>query len=263
MNSVLEELELGCWREASRILDEVGLSDAYLTAILMGVARAMSYRAAGDHGLAWATLGVAAARMHRRYPRLPLQSVNETGEEDDIPSWPGEVVRLALPRQPAAGGDAELVYRAVQLIWREQGELSDLFRWSAEPPSGLTADKHILVLAFVEYMCWVRHDPGTWTRTAPADEEAAAVEERIGELRDGLRAAFLRSATDLRRLRRPDAGEMSRMVWNGAGKYNGLQRLAILELARRSAPPWVDSAKPADCPARQSALNASQFARPA
>jgi hypothetical protein len=189
--------------------------------------------------------------------------VNETGLVDDIPSWPGEVERLALPAEPPAGGHAELVFRTVRLIWREQQELSDLFRRSVERSTGLSPAMHILVLAFVEYMCWVRHDPGTWTKTEAVDEEAAAVELRIDALRDGLRADFLHSATDLRRLRQPAAGEMSLMIWNNGGKYNGLQRLAILELARRSAPPWVDSARPADCPVRLSAVSAWQFARAA
>jgi hypothetical protein len=263
MISVIEALELGNWRKASRILHEDGLPDAYLAAVLMRVARAMSHRAAGEHSLAWTILGGAAAQLRRLHSRLPCLSVNETGLVDDIPSWPGEVVRLALPPKPAAGGEAELVFRSVRLIWREQQELSDLFRRIAERSTDLTPATHILVLAFVEYMCWVRHDPGTWTRAMPVDEEAAAVEERIDGLRDGLRTEFLRSATDLRRLRYPAAGEMSLMVWSVGGKYNGLQRLAILELARRSAPPWIDSAKPADCPFRLGSVNAWQFARAA
>jgi hypothetical protein len=263
MISVIEALELGNWRKASRILHDADLPDAYLAVVLMRVARAMSYRAVGEFSLAWTTLGGAAGQLRRRLPGLPLLSVNETGLVDDIPSWPGEVERLALPTKPATGGRAELVYRSVRLIWREQQELSDLFRRIAERSTELTPATHVLVLAFVEYMCWVRHDPGTWTKTAAIDEEAAALELRIDALRDGLRADFLRSATDLRRLHQPAAGEMSLMVWNNGGKYNGLQRLAILELARRSAPPWVDSAKPDDCPVRLSSTSAWQFARAA
>jgi hypothetical protein len=263
MITVIEALELGNWRKASRILYDVDLPDAYLAVVLMRVARAMSYRAVGEFRLAWTTLGGAAGQLHRRLDGHPRLAVNETGLVDGIPSWPGEVVRLALPPKPPDGGQAELVFRVVRLIWREQQELSDLFRRIAERPIELTPAMHILVLAFVEYMCWVRHDPGTWTKTGAVDEEAAAVEVRIDALRDGLRAGFLRSATDLRRLSQPTAGEMSLMVWNNGGKYNGLQRLAILELARRSAPPWVDSAKPADCPVRLSSISAWQFARAA
>ncbi len=223
----------------------------------------MSYRAAGEHSLAWTALGGAASQLLRHYPGLPCLSVNETGLVDDIPSWPGEVQRLALPRKPTTGGDADadLVFRSVRLIWREQQELSQLFRRIAERAADLTPATHILVLAFVEYLCWVRHDPGTWTKGAPVDEEAAAVEERIEAFRGGLRAEFLRSATDLRRLHYPKAGEMSLMVWNGGGKYDGLLRRAILELGRRTAPPWTGSARPADCPARLSSVNAWQFAR--
>ena len=265
MNSVIEALELGNWRKASRILHETELLDAYLAVILMRVARAMSYRAAGEHSLAWTVLGGAAAQLRRRYQGLPCLSVNDTGQIDDVPSWPGEVERLALLRKPTTGGDpeADLVFRSVRLIWREQQELSDLFQRIDQGSPGLTPATQILVLAFVEYLCGVRHDPGTWTKGAPVDEEAADVEERIDAFRDGLRAEFLRSATDLRRLRYPNAGEMSLMVWSGGGKYNGLQRLAIIELARRTAPPWVGSARPADCPVRLSSLNAWQFARAA
>jgi hypothetical protein len=263
MIGVIEALELGNWRKASRILHEAELLDAYLATTLMRVARAMSYRAIGEHSRAWTTLGGAALQLRRRHPRLPCLAVNDTGQIDDVPSWPGEVERLALPPKPAAGGDAELIFRAVRLIWREQQELSELFQRIAERSAELTPATHILVLAFVEYMCWVRHDPATWTKAAPVDEEAAAVEERIDALRDGLRAEFLRSATDLRRLRYPSAGEMSLMVWSNGGKYNGLQRLAIRELARRPEPPWAGPGKPADCPSRLSSVNAWQFARAA
>jgi len=261
MISVIGALELGDWREALRILQHSGPADAHLAAVLHRVARAMSFRAAGDHGLAWAILGVAATRMLDQYTDLPCLAVNETGDVDGIPSWPGEVERLALPPRPSFGGHAELVYRSVRLIWREQHELSYLFQRVAERSVELTPATHILVLSFVEYMCWVRHDPSTWT--APVEEEPLDAEKRIAELRDGLRVGFLRSATDLRRLNQPAAGDMSLMVWNDSGRYNGVQRLAILELARRPAPPWVGLSKPVDCPARLSAVNAWQFVRAA
>ncbi|TDD55419.1 hypothetical protein E1263_26065 [Kribbella antibiotica] len=260
MIGVIEALELGNWRKASRILHDTELADPYLAIVLMTVARAMSYRAVGEHSLAWTTLGRAAVLMLRRHPGLPCLAVNDTGEIDDVPAWPGEVERLALPLRMARG---DLLFRSVRLIWREQQELSDLFRRIEQRPAELTPATHILVLAFVEYLCWVRHDAGTWTRGTPVDDEAAAIEQRIDALSDGLRAEFLRSATDLRRLRYPAAGKMSLMVWSAGGTYNGLQRLAILELARRPEPPWGESVKPADCPSRLSSVNAWQFARTA
>jgi hypothetical protein len=263
MNGVIEALELGNWRKASRILHDTELTDPYLAIVLMTVARAMSYRAVGEHSLAWTTLGRAAVLMLRRHPGLPCLAVNDSGDVDDVPAWPGEVERLALPVRLGRGGVGDLLFRAVRLIWREQEELSDLFRRIDQRPAELTPATHILVLAFVEYLCWVRHDAGTWTRGTPVDEEAADIERRIDALSDGLRTAFLRSATDLRRLRYPDAGKMSLMVWSGGGTYNGLQRLAILELARRPEPPWGGSAKLVDCPARSSSVNAWQFARTA
>ncbi|MFK4084000.1 hypothetical protein ACI2LF_07825 [Kribbella sp. NPDC020789] len=263
MITVIEALELGNWRKASRILHDTELPDPYLAIVLMTVARAMSYRAVGEHSLAWTTLGRAAVLMLRRHPRLPRLVVNDAGQIDDVPSWPGEVERLALPPRSAPGSESELLFRAVRLVWREQQELSDLFRRIDQRPADLTPATHILVLAFVEYLCWVRHDAGTWTRSAPIDEEAAAIEARIDALSDGLRAEFLRSATDLRRLRYPAAGKMSLMVWSAGGNYNGLQRLAILDLARRPEPPWGESLKSADCPSRSSSVNAWQFARTA
>ncbi|MET7282215.1 hypothetical protein ABZS29_28550 [Kribbella sp. NPDC005582] len=263
MIGVIEALELGNWRRASRILKETELADAYLATVLIKVARAMSYRAIGEYSSAWRTMGGAAIQLRRKYPGLPTLAVNDAGLIDDVPSWSGEVERLVLPPKPPSGGDAEVVFRSVRLIWREQQELSDLFRRIDDRSDKLTPATHILVLTFVEYLCWVRHDPATWTRASPVDAEAAAIEERIDALRDGLRAEFLRSATDLRRLRHPAAGEMSLMVWSKGGQYNGLQRLAILELARRTEPPWIGAGKPADCPCRQSSLNAWQFAQAA
>ena len=84
--------------------------------------------------------------------------------------------------------------------------MSRLRRQTAEPRIGLTQDRHILVLTFVESLCAVECDRETWLQTPPSDEESARVESRIDEFRDRRREGFLRSATDLRRLLDPEAG---------------------------------------------------------
>ncbi|MEV5961846.1 hypothetical protein AB0L70_08780 [Kribbella sp. NPDC051952] len=244
--AAIEALELGHWRQAARVLREGQLADAYLGADLRTIARAMAYRAAGDHGLAWTTLGLAAASRHRRQPGLPV-----------LPAK-GDVVRLALP--PRIGGAAELAFRTVRLIWREQGELSLLRRQAADHPIGSTQDRHILVLVFVEYLCWVEADRDTWLQEPAPDDESAAVEARIDEFRERRRDGFLRSATDLRQLARPAAGRMTKSVWDRADQYYGLRRLATRELAARKAPPWVDTATSADCPVRANAQHAWSIA---
>ena len=247
----IDALEFGNWRRALEVLRDGNLTDAYLGADLRTVARAMSYRAAGEHGLAWRTLGIAAASVHRRQRAIPV-----------LPARDGEVVRLALPPAPAVEGPAASVFRTVRLIWREQGELSRLRSQAAERPSGLTQDRHILLLAFVEYLCWVECDRETWLQESTADGGSAAVEARIDEFRDRRREGFLRSATELRRLHRPSAGGMTRPVWDRADQYVGLRRLALHELASRPPPPWTESATPAGCPARKGALRAWQIAQP-
>jgi hypothetical protein len=169
--------------------------------------------------------------MVRRHPALPVLSNGD------------DVVRLALP--PAHSG---LVYRTVRLIWREQSELSLLRRQAALRPIGMTLDRHTLVLAVVEYLCRVELD--LETSLLPADQQGAP-------RRDNL----LHSATELRRLHNPAAGDMSRAVWDRAGQYHGLRRLALLELAACGAPPWTDVPAPEGCPVRNGARVAWAMAR--
>ncbi|NIK54796.1 hypothetical protein [Kribbella shirazensis] len=231
-------LESGNWRTALRVLGEGQVADAYVGANLRTVARAMAFRAAGDHSRAWETLGIAAANVARRQPGLPV-----------LPADGDDVVRLALP--PAYAGPA---YRMVRLVWREQSELGRLRRLAADRPSGMPQDRHILVLAFVEYLCWLELDLET-SLTPPTDDA------QVYELRDRRREGFLRSATDLRHLAMPRAGTMTKTVWGRAGGYHGLRRLALLELAEWPEPPWTDS--PATCPARSGARMAWAMARAA
>jgi hypothetical protein len=66
ISSRTEALESGQWRAALRVLGAG--RDAYLAANLRTVARAMAFRAAGEHGRARETLGVAAAGIARRPP---------------------------------------------------------------------------------------------------------------------------------------------------------------------------------------------------
>ncbi|MFG1627644.1 hypothetical protein [Kribbella sp. NPDC049227] len=248
--AAINELELGNWRTAWRILAAGDLTDAYTGADLRTIARAMSYRAAGDFSLAWSALGVAAASVHRRQPGIPVASPQGT-----------DVVRFALPPDP--GPRAGAAYRTVRLIWREQGELHRLRRQAAERPIGMTQDRHILLLAFVEYLCWVECDRESWLQEAATDDESASVEARIHEFRERRREGFLRGATDLRRLDRPTAGVMTRTVWDRIDQYYGLRRLAMQELGRRPAPPWVDSVVPEGTPARKGASVAWTMAQPA
>jgi hypothetical protein len=149
------------------------------------------------------------------------------------------------------------------LIWREQGELSLLRRQAADPPIGLTEDRNTLLLAFVEYLCSVEFDRESWLQEEPADEESASVEARIQGFRERRRDAFLRSATELRRLHRPRAGGMTRAVWDRADQYYGLRRMAMDALAVRPPPPWLDSSAPAGIPARKGARMAWMIAQAA
>jgi hypothetical protein len=252
--AAIAALELGNWRKAWRILSAGRLTDAYIGADLRTVARAMALREAGEHGRAWATLGVAAASVHWRWA-IPIR-----------PARGHEVVRLALPADP--GEQAGAVFRTVRLIWREQGELSWLRHRAAEPPIGQTLDRHILILAFVEYLCWIECVRETWLQETPPDEASEWAEIRIHELRDRRREGFLRSATELRRLIVPAAddspqaaGDMTKSVWGRAGLYFGLRRLAMEELANRQEPPWVDSAVPTGTPARKGAVLAWTMAQ--
>ncbi|MBP2354492.1 hypothetical protein JOF29_005602 [Kribbella aluminosa] len=160
------------------------------------------------------------------------------------------VARLALP--PEHDGPA---YRVFRLIWREQSELARLRRLAAGRPSGIPQDRHILVLAFVEYLTWLEFDAETGLTELPADREPVA------ELRERRRDGYLRSATDLRHLPSPRTGSMTKTVWDRAGGYHGLRRLALLELAARPEPPWTDSSAPASCPARSGARMAWTLAR--
>lgn len=240
----IEALESGQWRAALRVLGTGRVTDAYLATNLRTVARAMAFRAAGEHGRAWETLGVAAAGIARRQPGVPVLNT--------------DVVRLALP--PEHAGPA---YRTIRLIWREQSELTALRRLAADRPSGMPQDRHILVLAFVEYLSWLEFDLDTGLTELAADEGRPLVGQQIGELRDRRREGFLRSATDLRQLSLPRAGTMTKTVWVRAGGFHGLRRLALLELAERPEPPWTDSPAPASCPARSGARMAWKLARAA
>jgi hypothetical protein len=238
--AAINQLEFGNWRTASRILSEGEVRDAYVGANLRTIARAMSYRAAGDFGSASTTLDIAAASVHRRQPGIPVATTR---------AFQG--VRLVLPPDP--GARVGVSFRTVRLIWREQGELDRLRRQVAEPPIGLTQDRYILLQAFIEYLCWVEFDRESWLHEPAMDEERAMVELRIDEFRDRRRDGFLRSATDLRRLDRPTAGAMTRPVWDRADQYCGLRRMAIEELGRRPPPPWVDPSVPEVTPARRGA----------
>ncbi|MGW7682140.1 hypothetical protein ACWGID_15450 [Kribbella sp. NPDC054772] len=238
----IRALEAGNWRTALRLLGEGRVGDPYVGANLRTVARAMAFRAAGEHGQAWETLGIAAAGIARRQPGLPV-----------LPAAADGVTRLALP--PAHAGAA---YRTVRLIWREQSELSRLRRLAADRPSGMPPDRHILVLAFVEYLTWLELDLETGLTELADDEELAG--PQVFELRDRRREGFLRSATELRQLALPRAGTMTKTVWSRAGGYHGLRRLALLELARRSAPPWTDTPAPTTCPSRTGARMARTLA---
>jgi hypothetical protein len=237
-------LESGNWRTALRVLGAGRVVDAYLGTNLRTVARAMAFRAAGEHGRAWETLGIAAAGIARRQPGVPVVTT--------------DVVRLALPPEHAG-----LAFRTIRLIWREQSELSSLRSLAADRPSGMPQDRHILVLAVVEYLSWLELDLDTSLTELAADEGRPLVGQQLSELRDRRREGFLRSATDLRQLPLPRAGTMTKTVWGRAGGYHGLRRLALLELAERPEPPWTDSPAPASCPARTGARMAWMLAQQA
>ncbi|WP_410789086.1 hypothetical protein [Kribbella sp. C-35] len=237
-------LESGNWRIALRMLGAGRVADAFLGTNLRTVARAMAFRAAGEHGRAWETLGIAAAGIARHQPGVPVVTT--------------DVVRLALP--PEHAGPA---FRTVRLIWREQSELSNLRSLAADRPSGMPQDRHILVLAFVEYLSWLELDLDTSLTELATDEGRPLVGQQLSELRDRRREGFLRSATDLRQLPLPRAGTMTKTVWGRAGGYHGLRRLALLELAERPEPPWTDSPAPASCPARTGARMAWMLAQAA
>ena len=237
-------LESGNWRTALRVLGAGRVADAYLGTNLRTVARAMAFRATGEHGRAWETLGVAAAGIARHQPGVPVMKA--------------DVVRLALP--PEHAGPA---FRTIRLIWREQSELSKLRSLAADRPSGMPQDRHILVLAFVEYLCWLELDLDTSLTELATDEGRLLVGQQLSELRDRRREGFLRSATDLRQFPLPRAGTMTKTVWGRAGGYHGLRRLALLELAERPEPPWTDSPAPASCPARTGARMAWMLAQAA
>jgi hypothetical protein len=243
-------LEIGEWRSAQRLLRDDRRYDAMLGAELRTIARAMAYRAAGEHIAAWSTLAVTAANFCRRFPRLPVLRPNGI-----------DATQLALPPEPEPGSPGRPTYDTIRLICREQGELRQLRRQAGESASGLTEDRRILVLAFIEAVCWVELDLDTWAPKSPPDEEIAVLETRIAELADRRRDAFLRSASNLRRLARPAAGDMTKSVWDRADQYCGLRWLALGELAGRSQPPWSEPALSGRLPVRTWAQNAWQMAR--
>ncbi len=250
----ISALERGDWRAALNLLRQTQrfgtAQDAMLDVELRTIARSMADRAAGFHVSAWSKLAIASSNLHHQRAALPTLANG------------GNVIRLALPASVDPHSAALPAFRTVRLIWREQSELAQLRRCASEPPAGLTEDQHLLVLAVVEYLCWVQFDPGTWLRESP-DDEAAAVEARVGELVVKPREGLLRSATDVRRLRRPTAGAMTRAVWDRANQYGGLRRLAMHELGRRSEPPWTESKGSDRIPARTGAMLAWRAAQEA
>ncbi|GAA3573379.1 hypothetical protein [Kribbella ginsengisoli] len=243
-------LEIGEWRTAQRLLRADRRYDAMLGAELRTIARAMAYRAAGEHGAAWSTLVVTAANLRRRFPKLPVLRPNGI-----------DAIQLALPPEPEPGSAGRPLYETIRLICREQGELRLLRRQAGESGGGLTEDRRILVLAFIEAVCWVELDLDTWAPKNPPDDEIVVQETRIAELADRRRDAFLRSASNLRRLARPTAGDMTKSVWDRADQYCGLRYLALSELAGRPQPPWSEPALLGRLPVRTWAQNAWQMAR--
>lgn len=243
-------LEAGAWRAAQRLLREDRRYDAMLGAELRTIARAMAYRAAGDHGSAWTALAKVAAGLRRRQPSLPVLRPNGI-----------DAIQLALPPEHEPDSPGWAAYRTIRLVCREQGELRQLRRRAGDSPIGLTEDRHILVLAFVEYLCWVEFDLSSWAPKSPPDDDLAAVETRIAEFTDRRREALLRSATDLRRLYRPTSGGMTRAVWDRVDQYHGLRWLALNELANRSAPPWTEPGLAGRVPVRLWAERAWESAK--
>lgn len=243
-------LEIGEWRSAQRLLRADRRYDGMLGAELRTIARAMAYRAAGEHESAWNALAVTAASFRRQFPRLPVIRPNGI-----------DAIQLALPLEPELGSPGRPAYDTIRLICREQGELRQLRRQASESSTGLTEDRRILVLAFIEAVCWVELDLDTWAPKSPPDDEVALLETRIAELADRRRDAFLRSASNLRRLARPAAGDMTKSVWDRADQYCGLRWLALSELAGRPVPPWSEPALSGRLPVRTWAQNAWQMAR--
>jgi hypothetical protein len=246
----IHALEIGEWRTAQSLLRTDRRYDAMLGAELRTIARAMAYRAAGEHGRAWSALAIAAASLHRRFPWLPVLRANGN-----------DAIQLALPPEPAQDSAGRATYDTIRLICREQGELRFLRKQVNEGKAGLTEDRRILVLAFIEAVCWVEFDLDSWAPKSPPDEEVAGLERHIAELADRRRDAFLRSASNLRRLARPTAGGMTKSVWDRADQYCGVRWLALSELAGRSEPPWTEPALAGRVPVRTWAQNAWQMAR--
>ncbi|MDX6260074.1 MAG: hypothetical protein QOH84_1762 [Kribbellaceae bacterium] len=243
----IDALEIGQWRRAQLLLRSDRRYDALLGAELRTIALAMAYRAAGEHGSAWSTLAIAATNLQRRIPRLPVLRSNGN-----------DAIQLVLPPEPEQNS---AVYRTIRLICREQGELRHLRRQVNEGKAGLTEDRRILVLAFIEAVCWVEFDLDAWAPKNPPNADVAVLERHIAELADRRRDAFLRSATNLRRLARPTAGGMTKSVWDRAEQYSGVRWLALSELAGRGEPPWTEPALAGRVPVRTWAQNAWQMAR--
>ena len=246
----IHALEIGQWRSAQLLLRTDRRYDAMLGAELRTIALAMAYRAAGEHIAAWSTLAIAAANLNRRIPRLPV--LRSSGNDS---------IQLALPPEPESDGAGRAAYRTIRLICREQGELRHLRRQVSEGKAGLTEDRRILVLAFIEAVCWVEFDLDAWAPKNPPNEDVAVLERHIAELADRRRDAFLRSASNLRRLARPNAGGMTKSVWDRADQYSGVRWLALSELAGRTEPPWTEPALAGRVPVRTWAQNAWQMAR--
>lgn len=245
----ISALERGNWRRALSLLrDAPGRAtdlDPRLGAELRAIGRSMAHRAVGEHVRAEYFLSGSARSLNRQWPFLRLAS--HTG-----------LPRLALPSDPPPGTRPPL-YLTALLVWREQSEIARL-RSPGQDRSEMSEDQSILVLAMVEHLCWVQFDPGTWQGTTP-DGEALDIEHRIEELIGSQREGLLASATDIRRLRVPRSGAMSKTVWDHVGRYIGLRRLAMAELARRPRPPWTAAKGPDGMPARTGALLAWMCAR--
>lgn len=235
-------LERGNWRLALNLLRDsperaTGLQPR-LAAELRSIGRSMAHRAVGDHVRAEYILSDTAQSLSR--PGSVLRLLNHTG-----------LPRLALPPDPGLTIKPPL-YQTALLVWREQGEIARL-RSPGQHRSEMSEDQMTLVLAMVEHLCWVQFDPGTWQGRTP-DAEALAIERRIHEAITSQRDGLLASATDIRRLRVARSGAMSKTVWDHVGRYIGLRRLAMAELARRPRPPWTAAKAPDGMPARTGAL---------
>lgn len=141
-----------------------------------------------------------------------------------------------------------LMWRTAQVVWREQAEVADLamrLRARPEPPD-------VLVMARIEMLRWVDHDP--WACAGPVvDGEPPGCGHG--------RAETCARATALRQLVRPTEGDISPMTWKKSGGYGGVLRGALLELASSELTPWA-SPNPvlADLPVRLGRLRAWQRA---